>query len=185
MEKSVGRLSADQKRVVESVVLLAGMRVDLFATSHDCRQGKGLKVIGNQSSLGILTDSGMLTDQMHKMLTGCTSFLIEANHDLDRLWKGRYPQSLKKRIAGIRGHLSNVQAAEGLCRWVQSNTQRIVLAHLSEENNTPELAIRTVCSILRDSPVRQRCPSLKIRVAPRHMPHDLITLEADPTQTAS
>jgi phosphoribosyl 1,2-cyclic phosphodiesterase len=181
MEKPLGRLLSGQREVVDREVTLAGLRVDLFATSHDCRQGKGMKITGKQGVLGILTDTGILTDQMHKVLTGCTSFLLEANHDLDRLWKGRYPTRLKKRIAGARGHLSNVQAAEGLCRWVQGNTQRVVLAHLSEENNTPELALRTVCSILRDSPVKGRCPGLRIRVAPRHGPHELIILDEDST----
>jgi len=179
MEKTLGRLRSDQKKVLDREVTLAGLHVDLFTTSHDCRQGKGMKITGEQGTLGILTDTGIVTDQMHKALMGCTSFLIEANHDLDRLWKGRYPPSLKKRIAGVRGHLSNIQAAEGLCRWVQSNTQRVVLAHLSEENNTPELAMRTVCSILRDSPVKGRCPKLKIRVAPRHGPHELIILDGE------
>ncbi|MCL1853991.1 MAG: MBL fold metallo-hydrolase [Peptococcaceae bacterium] len=180
MEKTLGRLTCEQKRTVEDAAAVAGLQVDFFATSHDCRQGKGLRIEGRQGTLGVLTDTGMLTERMHKALTGCTCIVIEANHDLDRLWRGRYPQSLKKRVAGVHGHLSNIQAAEGLCRWVQDNTQRVVLAHLSEENNSPELALRTVCSILRDSPVKRRCPRLKIRVAPRHGPHELITIDDDP-----
>ncbi|MCL1790484.1 MAG: MBL fold metallo-hydrolase [Peptococcaceae bacterium] len=184
MEKPLGRLTGDQKRTVIDKASVAGMHVDFFATSHDCRQGKGIRVTGRFGTLGVLTDTGMLTERMHQVLTGCTCIVIEANHDLDRLWRGSYPQSLKKRVAGVCGHLSNVQAAEGLCRWVQSNTQRVVLAHLSEENNTPELALRTVCSILRDSPVKRRCPRLKIRVAPRYGPHELITME-DPGMNGS
>ena len=186
MEKSLGRLTCDQKKIVDDdAVTLAGLRVNFFATSHDCRQGRGMKITGLRGTLGVLTDTGILTERMHRMLTGCTCFLIEANHDFDRLWRGRYPRSLKKRVAGVCGHLSNVQAAEGLCRWVQSNSRRVVLAHLSEENNTPELAMRTVCSVLRDSPVRQRCPQLKIRVAPRHSPHELISVGEPGSATES
>lgn len=113
---------------------------------------------------------------MHKNLQGCDAYILEANHDLQRLWQGRYPWYLKKRIASDVGHLSNVQLAEALREWLAENTQRVVLAHLSEENNTPELALSTVVGILKDSKARKRCPQLKLRVAPRHVPHELITL---------
>ena len=177
MEPALGRLADTQKVIIERAFSLAGMTVHLIATSHDCRDGYGLKISGARSTLGVVTDTGMVTEEMDTYLEGCTAFIIEANHDLERLWNGKYPSALKRRVAGLSGHMSNAQAAEGLCRWVQNNTQRVVLAHLSLENNTPELAIKTICQALRESAVQQRCPHLKIRVAPRHNAHELIVLQ--------
>jgi phosphoribosyl 1,2-cyclic phosphodiesterase len=76
---------------------------------------------------------------MHRNLQGCDAYIVEANHDLQKLKYGRYPWYLKKRIESNEGHLSNVQLAEALREWLMENTQKVVLAHLSEENNTPEL----------------------------------------------
>ena len=116
---------------------------------------------------------------MHRHLIGCDGLVVEANHDYDKLWQGRYPWSLKKRVSGNYGHLENKQLAEGLLQWIQVNTQRIVLAHLSEENNTPELALSTVASILRASSIPKINPELRLRVAPRHTPHELIVLREE------
>jgi len=173
----LGELDESQKIVIEDFARLAGLDIKLVPTSHDCRASYGLKVFGLKHTLGIATDSGIITEEMHKNFQGCDAYILEANHDLQKLWQGRYPWYLKKRIASNVGHLSNVQLAEALREWLAENTQKVVLAHLSEENNTPELALSTVVGILKDSPARKRCSQLKIRVAPRHVPHELITLE--------
>lgn len=129
--------------------------------------------------MGVATDSGIITEAMHSYLTGCDALVVEANHDSDMLWQGRYPWYLKKRISGNFGHLENRQIAEGLLAWVQENTQQVVLAHLSEENNTPETALATVLRILRDSHIPKQTPELKMRVAPRYTPHELLVLREE------
>jgi len=176
IEDKLGNLDPSQKIVIEDLTTLAGLDIKLIPTSHDCKVSYGIKVSNNKHTLGIATDSGIITEEMHKNLQGCDGYILEANHDLQKLWQGRYPWYLKKRIASDVGHLSNVQLAEALREWLDENTQKVVLAHLSEENNTPELALSTVLKILKDSGVRKRCSQLKIRVAPRHVPHELITL---------
>jgi len=176
MEKVLGELRPEQKVVIARKVALAGMQIKLVPTSHDSRESYGLKVAGKKYSLGIATDSGIVTEEMHRSLRGCDAYVVEANHDLERLRQGRYPLYLKKRINSDVGHLSNIQLAEALREWLTENTQKVVLAHLSEENNSPELALTTVIRILRDSSVKQRCSHLKIRVAPRYLPHELISL---------
>lgn len=173
----LGKLNQEQKVIVQKDLHLAGMEVLLIPTSHDSSESFGLKVTGNQHTLGIATDTGIITEQMHRNLEGCDGYIVEANYDYQSLWQGRYPWALKKRINGNLGHLSNIQLAEALTEWLMENTQKVVLAHLSEENNTPEKALSSVLNILRDSPARRRCSQLKIRVAPRHVPHELIVLE--------
>lgn len=176
MESSLGKICVAQKKVIGREIKLAGMEIKLIPTSHDSRESYALKVAGGDLTLGIATDTGVITEEMHRNLQGCDAYIVEANHDLQKLWQGRYPAYLKKRISSNVGHLSNVQLAEALIDWLGENTQKVVLAHLSEENNTPEMALASVLNILRNSPVRKKCARLKIRVAPRYLPHELINL---------
>lgn len=184
IRSSVGEIDEGQHVEIESEVMLAGLRVKLFSTSHDSRESYGMRIERRAEgrrllALGIATDTGIITEEMHKNLKGCDALIVEANHDKERLWQGRYPWPLKKRISGQYGHLENSQIAEGLIQWVKENTQKVVLAHLSEENNTPETALATVLNILRQSPVSKENPELRLRVAPRHIPHELIHLRED------
>ena len=179
METSLGTLKPEQKIIIDQETVLAGLQIRLINTSHDSRESYGLKVSGKVTTLGIATDSGTVTEDMHRHLQGCDAYIVEANHDLEKLWQGRYPWYLKKRISGSRGHLSNAQLAEALTQWLAENTRKVVLAHLSEENNTPEAALSTVVNILKQSHVKKKCPQLGIRVAPRHVPHELIYLREE------
>ena len=181
LSKGVGKLAPGQKVEVAGTFACAGLQVKMFATSHDSRESYGLRIErsgeGKSPVIGIATDSGTITEEMHRNLAGCDALVVEANHDKERLWQGSYPWYLKKRIASEVGHLENSQLAEGLIQWIGENTQRVVLAHLSEENNTPELALATVLRILRESRVARLNPGLRLRVAPRHTPHELIFLQ--------
>ncbi len=90
--------------------------------------------------LGLLTDVGCWTPHIEAQLSGCDALMLESNHDAVMLAQGSYPPSLKRRVAGEQGHLSNVQSARLLSRLDCSKLQHIVAAHLSEQNNTAELA---------------------------------------------
>jgi phosphoribosyl 1,2-cyclic phosphodiesterase len=177
MAGAVGALPAACRMVLtDDTFALAGMNLTLVRTSHDSVESYGLLARDGELTLGVATDTGVITPDMRAKLRGCDALIIEANHDGDMLWRGRYPRFLKKRVAGEFGHLSNTQAGEALRDWIGENTQKVVLAHLSAENNTPALALKTVVEMLRGHPVRQKCAQLKIRVAPRHEPHELIVL---------
>ncbi|MDA8229521.1 MAG: MBL fold metallo-hydrolase [Desulfitobacterium hafniense] len=182
IENSIGKIQENQRVEVnsEAVFTCAGLGVKLFRTSHDSRESYGLKIQESNGdykhTIGIATDTGIITEEMNEHLKGCDALVVEANHDKDRLWQGGYPWYLKKRINGIYGHLENKQLAEGLLEWIEENTQRVVLAHLSEENNTPDLALSTVARILKDSAISRKNPRLRLRVAPRFTPHELIVL---------
>lgn len=185
MIPSLGKIDEQQKIVIKDHFSCAGLEVQVFPTSHDSRESYGFRIQSPATgsspakALGVATDTGIVTEEMNHYLKGCDGLVVEANHDGERLWNGRYPWHLKKRISGNRGHLENKQLAEGLMEWIQGNTERIVLAHLSEENNTPELALTTILKILKQSRVAKENPELRLRVAPRYTPHELIILGED------
>lgn len=111
-----------------------------FPVPHDAREPVQYAVTDGSARLGVLTDAGHVTEHMVQSLNGCHALALECNHDLDMLRQGSYPPGLKARILGRYGHLDNRAAAGLLARIDQSRLQHVVAAHLSEENNTPELA---------------------------------------------
>jgi phosphoribosyl 1,2-cyclic phosphodiesterase len=96
----------------------------------------------------VLTDTGMSTPHIEECLSGCDSLVLECNHDLDLLARSSYPRSLKERISGRYGHLDNVASAGLLSRLDNSRLKNIVAAHLSQQNNTPELACAALAGAL-------------------------------------
>lgn len=120
----------------------AGVRP--FVTSHDCSQGTGYVISGdNGESVAVCTDLGYISDNVKQALCGCKTVVIESNHDVMMLQNGPYPYYLKRRILSDVGHLSNDSCAEFLPYLVNSGTKNIILSHLSEKNNIPELARQT------------------------------------------
>jgi len=115
-----------------------------FNVSHDAVDPVGFTISMNGSRIGIATDLGIATGLVEQHLKGCRLLVIEANHDLEMLINGPYPWSLKQRIKGRNGHLSN-DAAEALLRTVMDTTlKHVVLGHLSETNNTAQQALKIV-----------------------------------------
>ena len=131
------------------------MTVKAFPTPHDSRAAVGYRLEfegddGETVSVAVSTDTGYVTDAMRKNLTGCRAVVIESNHDLQMLAGGPYPYELKQRIRSKKGHLSNVDCAAFACELYESGTEHIMLAHLSEENNLPELAFNEVYTAIAD-----------------------------------
>ena len=120
-----------------------GIRVDPFPVPHDAARPVGFVLGWNGSRVGVATDLGHATTLVIERLRGCDVLVIESNYDPEMLRDGPYPWALKQRVAGRTGHLSNLEAAELLRDVVDDRLKAVVLAHLSEHNNTPELARRT------------------------------------------
>ncbi|MCD7776529.1 MAG: MBL fold metallo-hydrolase [Firmicutes bacterium] len=125
---------------------VSAIHIKSFRTYHDAAMCVGYKVTfdGCAAALGLLTDTGHITDEIVGELSGCTHLIMEANHDVDMLMHGSYPYFLKERILSPRGHLSNEQSAELAADLASCGAERIVLAHLSEQNNTRTLAMSEV-----------------------------------------
>ena len=126
-----------------TVFSVGDCRVTVFRTSHDAAQSVDYRVDGS-ASVGFLTDTGYVTPEAETALAGVDTLVLESNHDVEWLRSGPYPYSLKARILGDEGHLSNDAAAEFAARMARCGTRCIVLAHLSRENNTPQRAWDTV-----------------------------------------
>ena len=118
------------------------LRIDPFITVHDAADPVAVAVTDSATGLrlGIATDLGKPTVQIRHALRGCDALIVESNHDEGMLWSAGYPPAVKARIASSHGHLSNQAAAEFLAEIVDSRLSVVVLAHLSEESNTPRLA---------------------------------------------
>lgn len=131
-------------------VEINGMFIKPFKTSHDCADGRGYTVTGSDGSskVAVATDTGIVTPEIINSITGCNLVYIESNHDVNMLKNGSYHFELKKRILSDKGHLSNDACAEVLRALVNKGTTQFVLAHLSEENNTPNLAYDTSINAL-------------------------------------
>ena len=126
------------------VLELAGMRVRCFPTSHDVADPMCFRFETESDAVGLCTDTGMLTDEAYEELFGVRILALETNHDLRMLATGPYPYYLKQRVGGKTGHLSNLQAAEALSTLVGPDTEVIVGMHISQNNNLPSLAVRTL-----------------------------------------
>lgn len=130
---------------------LGDLEIQSFAISHDTADPVGF-VIGNGSDrVGICTDTGIGSRLISRRLSNCTGLVLEFNHDPDMLRNGPYPQSLKQRVKSSQGHLSNGDGAELLSSVIHGNLKRIVLAHLSETNNLPEMAYREAEKVVRNN----------------------------------
>ena len=151
------KVSGEQKLYMLPVgrsVSVAGLQVTPYETPHDSRQCYGYRIDAeNGRSLAMATDLGYLPEQVLQTIAGCDFVHIESNHDPLMLQNGPYPYSLKQRIRGPGGHLSNGDCAAALPRLVAAGATRIVLAHLSAHNNTPELARSTAERALTDAGV--------------------------------
>jgi phosphoribosyl 1,2-cyclic phosphodiesterase len=149
---TVGELLMDVPRVYgfdsHDVFAIGAIEVRPFPVPHDAREPVQFVVTDGVRKLGVLTDIGMTTPYVESRLSGCDALVLECNHDETMLANGSYPYSLKQRIASRYGHLCN-DAAAGLLRAIDSTRlKHIVAAHLSQHNNTPELARSTLATAL-------------------------------------
>ena len=119
---------------------IGALRVLPFTVPHDAREPLQLSCTDGAARLGILTDLGHATSHVLEQLAGCGSLLLECNHDPDMLAASTYPPFLKRRVGGAYGHLANGAAAEIARAMYASGLKQVVAAHLSEQNNHPDLA---------------------------------------------
>lgn len=148
------------------------LEVETFPTSHDAAESNGYTVSAGGRRAAVVTDLGVVTDQVLRGVKGADLVVCEANHDVDWLKAGPYPYSLKARILSDRGHLSN-EAGGALalqCAWEGART--VVLAHLSAENNSPARARDAVRRILEDAGAAVG-RDVALEVAPRSVPSPL------------
>lgn len=136
---------------------IGALRIEPFAVPHDAAQPCQFRLSHADHQLGVVSDLGHVTPHVVAHLQACDALLLECNHDVAMLADGPYPFSLKRRVGGHFGHLSNAQAAELLRQLDRQRLQHLILTHLSEVNNTPALARGAVLEVLEDDPAWCRC----------------------------
>lgn len=119
---------------------IGGMLVMPFTVPHDAREPVQFVVSDGNRKLGVLTDIGASTAHVERTLSGLDALVLECNYDRDLLWNGGYPKWLKQRIAGPFGHLDNEDSGRLLAALDRSKLKHIIGAHLSQQNNRPQLA---------------------------------------------
>lgn len=158
-----GNIIERNQRKYSYGMTIGDLSFDFFKTFHDAVQPIGLVITNECTKLGICTDTGKVTPRMIDYLKNADGLVFEFNHDPELLRQSRYSPQLKARIAGAHGHLSNEDAAEALKKIIGPATKEIVMAHLSEENNRPELAYKTAAARLWDYGVNE---TISLHVAP-------------------
>ena len=120
------------------------INVDVIKTSHDAPGSVGYVINGDDKSIVYITDTGYINSKYFGLLKNKELYIMESNHDIEMLNNGSYPFRLRQRILSDKGHLSNYDSSRYLSNFIGDKTKCIVLAHLSEENNTSELAYDTL-----------------------------------------
>jgi len=129
--------------------------INAVPISHDAAEPVGYCIECGGRKVSFFTDLGHMPASIINAAMGSELVVLEANHDVEMLKNGRYPYYLKKRILGKRGHLSNDECASAAVELVTGGVSRIVLAHMSDENNRPELARDTVCASFREAGIKE------------------------------
>lgn len=149
-EKKFGKLFKRNEFSTGDTLEIGDLLVRSFRVSHDTEDPVGYIISNGTTSLGYCTDTGKVSHLMERRLSGCEAIILEFNHDLEMLRNGPYPLPLQQRVRSSRGHLSNEDGAAFLAKLVGGKLQLAVLAHLSEKNNTPELASYAARQIIGD-----------------------------------
>lgn len=153
---TVGTLNAARDRDFHTVecfhahdlFAIGDIELHPFPVPHDAREPCQFVFSDGDLRLGVLTDTGHITPHIQRSLDGCDALLLECNYDPEMLAKGPYPPPLKQRVGGHLGHLANEQAGELLSRMDTGRLRHLIGMHVSEKNNTSDLARRTLCQAM-------------------------------------
>ncbi len=148
MESCIGNVKEENIKVFTDCVEIGDVFVQAFDVSHDAAAPVGYSIFNKNKKISLLTDTGCVTDTIRENIKNSDLYLIESNHDEDMVLIGSYPWPLKKRVLGNFGHMSNELAGEVISKILTKGSEIVLLGHLSNENNFPELAFKTVESAL-------------------------------------
>jgi len=149
--------------------VIQDLELSPYTVPHDAREPVQYVAYDGRSRLGVLTDAGQSTSHLIAALGGCDALVLECNHDRQMLANSSYPPSLKRRIGGDYGHLSNDTTAEILAALDKSRLRTVVGAHLSQQNNTQELARRALCGVVEND-------GIEVKIACQEQGFDWVTL---------
>lgn len=153
MKDKIGNIKEENMVVFENdrTYALGDIKIRPFSIPHDSEDAVGYNIYSENEKMSIATDIGYVTENIRRNLKGSKLVILESNYDPNMLMMGKYSYSLKKRIMSEGGHLSNEEAASFCTELVDGGTEMILLAHLSKDNNFPELAYATSKNVLTNN----------------------------------
>ncbi|WIF95819.1 MBL fold metallo-hydrolase [Caminicella sporogenes] len=157
IKNKIGKIDGKDIKILKDnePFYIGDIKIKPYSISHDAVDPIGFSFIGYNSKISITTDLGYVSDEIVEEIKDSDLLVIEANHDVETLKMGKYPWFLKKRILSEEGHLSNEAAGKIVTQVVEKgNVSYVVLAHLSKENNFPELAYETVKNIVEERKIK-------------------------------
>ncbi len=175
---TVGKIEPELFQVVraDEPFMIKDIKCNPMRISHDAAEPVAYRFKCGSKQVAVATDMGTYNDYTVECLRGMDALLLEANHDVHMLQVGPYPYPLKQRILGDRGHLSNERSGQLLSRLLHDKLQTIVLGHLSQENNLPELAYETVRLEINMEDCPYKADDFRIMVAKRSKPSQPIVI---------
>lgn len=156
MERELSKI-VDNLILYSDNITIGNYKIDIIKTSHDAIGSVGFIIEDNENSLVYVTDTGYINQKYLDKMIDKNYYIMESNHDIEMLMNGPYPYILKQRVLSDKGHLSNELAATYLKKIITKNTKKIILAHLSEINNTETIALETVKNIINDNNIEIIC----------------------------
>ena len=167
---ALGKIKEENIKVVDKThVIIKDMEIKSFITSHDAAAPRGYTIFADGKKACVVTDLGCFTDEVREAIIDGDIILLEANHDVEMLKVGPYPYPLKRRILSDVGHLSNEACGRAIVSMQNGRQKKIILGHLSQTNNHPDLAYLTVLDILNANGVNLQ-KEITIHMAKRNMP---------------
>lgn len=151
-ENRLGRIHSRKEFETGDQMVICDLKVRSFRISHDSVDPVGFVVGDGKSSIGYCTDTGKVSHLMARRLAQCNGLILEFNHNLEMLRNGPYPLPLQQRVRSSKGHLCNEAAARFFAELPKDDMKCVVQAHLSEKNNTPELARNALLEYAKDWP---------------------------------
>ena len=171
------KLIVPKNRLIELTkgsLTLGGLTVEPFSVSHDAADPIGINVFAGNDKATVVTDTGVISDDILRRLDDTTLLVLEANYDPHMLRFGPYQPFLKQRVASDEGHLSNEMAAQALLMMKRPNFMQVILAHRSENNNNAVLVTQTIGKMLVDGGVRIG-PEMKLQ---HGQPNEIVSIQS-------
>ncbi|MBE5780683.1 MAG: MBL fold metallo-hydrolase [Clostridiales bacterium] len=177
MSLKIGNIAEKNARIFNpgQDFYIGDMGIHPFLTPHDSAKSVGYSIFYKGKQFTYMTDIGHFGNDLLNEAKGADLVFLESNHDIDLLKNGRYPAYLKRRILSTKGHLSNKDAADALVKLCNTGVRKVMLGHLSKENNTEELARDTALSAMLSAGIKP-FTDLSIGIARRSTPGKLVEI---------
>jgi len=178
MENSIGKIKEHNVKVIDkrSITEIQDMNIKAFNIPHDAVAPMGYTVSDGKKNISVATDFGTFTREIYDNIKDSEVILLESNHDVNMLKFGPYPYPLKRRILSEIGHLSNDDCGSAIVELSKcSLNKKIILGHLSNTNNQPDLAYQTVLNVLNENGIKQN-QDIILTMANRHNPSSYIEI---------